>query len=72
MIQTVRTMAETAAGILHPKLHSVWLYGSVVLDDFRQGWSDIDFLAFSNAPIAAEQAQRLLYLRAGTFLALPG
>jgi len=44
-------------------LHSFWLYGSVVLDDFRPGWSDIDFIAFTNAPIDEEQAERLLSLR---------
>ena len=44
-------------------LHSVWLYGSVVLDDFQPGWSDIDLIALTAAPITQEQAERLVTLR---------
>ena len=44
-------------------LQSFWLYGSAVLNDFRLGWSDIDFIAFTNEPIEPEQADRLLLLR---------
>ena len=32
-------------------------------DDFRPGWSDIDFIAFSKQPVSEEQAVRLLPLR---------
>ena len=37
--QAVRKMTERIAAILDGKVHSIWLYGSVVLDDFRPGWS---------------------------------
>ncbi len=57
-----RTAAEIAAR-LDCELDSFWLYGSAVMDDFRLGWSDIDFIAFSNGEITEEAAQRLLMLR---------
>ncbi|MBR3106569.1 MAG: DUF4111 domain-containing protein [Clostridia bacterium] len=44
-------------------LHSVWLYGSIVLDDFQPGWSDIDLIALATDPITPEQADRLVTLR---------
>ena len=64
MTDSVRQMTEEIAKILgEEQLHSIWLYGSVVLEDFKLGWSDIDFMAFSNGPVTQEQAERLLMLR---------
>lgn len=63
MAGAIRRMAQEIAAILGPQAHSVWLYGSVVLDDFRPGWSDIDIIAFSHAPLSETQAARLLTLR---------
>ena len=57
-----RTAAEIAAR-LDCELDSFWLYGSAVMDDFRLGWSDIDFIALANGEITEEAAQRLLMLR---------
>ena len=59
--ESIRTMADEISSIV--PLHSFRLYGSVVLNDFRPGWSDIDFIAFTREPIEAEQADRLLLLR---------
>lgn len=56
-------MIRSIADILEDGLEGFWLYGSAVLDDFRLGWSDIDFVAFSKDPISEDQAQRLLHLR---------
>lgn len=39
------------------------LYGSVVLDDFRLGWSDIDILCLTEHDFTEEQAQTLVGLR---------
>ena len=58
----VDTMARAVAERLGGEA-SVWLYGSVVLDDFRPGWSDIDFLALADGPISEETAAELLMLR---------
>ena len=45
------------------RLHSLWLYGSAVMDDFCLGWSDVDFIAFSSGELSEETAQSLLMLR---------
>ena len=63
MNESIQRMALEIADVLGPDAHSVWLYGSVVLGDFHLGWSDIDFIAFSNAPISQSQAEGLLDLR---------
>ena len=59
--RSIDNMAIEISSVL--PLHSFWLYGSIVLDDFRPGWSDIDFIAFTKEPIEAEQADRLLLMR---------
>lgn len=59
----IRRMAREIADILGPQTHSVWLYGSVTLNDFQLGWSDIDCIAFSRSPITQAQADSLLTLR---------
>ena len=56
-------MADRITGILGGKPPEVWLYGSVVLDDFRPGWSDIDLLVLTNGQITPGQAGALLTLR---------
>ena len=61
MKQAVEKMAERIAGNL--PVHSVWLYGSAVMDDFRPGWSDIDLLALAEGPLTDAQARALLPLR---------
>ena len=63
MREAVRNLTQAITEILDGKLHSLWLYGSVVLDDFRLGWSDIDFLALAEEPITQTQAEQLLFLR---------
>lgn len=63
MKDAIRRMIEEIDAALDHGLHSLWLYGSAVLDDFRLGWSDIDFIAFADDPIPEDQAQRLLTLR---------
>ena len=57
----IEIMTQEISSVL--PLHSLWLYGSLVLDDFHLGWSDIDYIAFTNEPIKAEQADQLLMLR---------
>lgn len=61
MDESIERMAREIASICN--VHGIWLYGSVVLDDFQLGWSDIDFLALTDAPVTEEQAERLLPLR---------
>lgn len=56
-------MKQRLTDILDSCTPSVYLYGSVVLDDFRLGWSDIDILVLTEKQIAEEQAQQLVRLR---------
>ncbi len=70
--RSIAKMTDAIAGILHGSLHSVWLYGSVVLDDFRLGWSDIDLLVLTESPLTDGQAHRLLTLRQAMADAEPG
>ena len=63
MFDSVNRTAVEIAARLDCELDSFWLYGSAVMDDFRLGWSDIDFIAFSNGEITEEAVQRLLMLR---------
>ncbi|MDO4944374.1 MAG: nucleotidyltransferase domain-containing protein [Ruminococcus sp.] len=42
---------------------SIYLYGSVTDNDFRIGWSDIDFICLTKAPLEDVQAEKLLTLR---------
>ena len=63
MEASICRMSEEIGKILGPDYHSFWLYGSVVLKDFRLGWSDIDCIAFSREEISPDQADALLMLR---------
>ena len=63
MTESINRMILEIAKILNQQLYSAWLYGSVVLNDFQLGWSDIDFIAFASAPITEMQAEQLVMLR---------
>lgn len=42
---------------------TIYLYGSIVLDDFKFGWSDIDILVLTETAISNDQAGFLVKLR---------
>ena len=63
LCRAVQRMTDRIVSILNRDVHSIWLYGSVVLDDFRPGWSDIDLLVLAGQPITDHQAQQLVGLR---------
>ena len=52
MEHSIQIMAQRLADILPNS--SIYLYGSVVMDDFRHGWSDIDIVCFSDTTPPAE------------------
>ena len=72
MENAIRHMTQEIDTILEHDLHSLWLYGSVVLNDFHLGWSDIDFIAFAQKPVTEDQAARLLTLRQDLSVRCPG
>ena len=47
MAASVEKMLQKIADAVNGSVHSAWLYGSVVMDDFQLGWSDIDILALT-------------------------
>ena len=63
MQNSISNMVQRMANILSPCAPSIYLYGSVVLDDFKLGWSDIDILVLTQVPISEEQAYQLVNLR---------
>ena len=63
MKNSIQTMAAAVDEACGHGLHSLWLYGSVVLNDFRLGWSDIDMIALTKEPIMETRADSLLMLR---------
>ena len=69
---SIRTMTARIAEILEECAPSVYLYGSVVLDDFRPGWSDIDILVLTEGRIPPDRAERLVTLRQAMLEEEPG
>lgn len=63
MEKAIARMMREIDRILNHNTHSAWLYGSIVLDDFQLGWSDIDFVFLSQSPITESQTRELLMLR---------
>ena len=59
----IARMTGEIVSVLDGDVYGVWLYGSVVMDDFRPGWSDIDFVALARGTLSESQAERLLMLR---------
>lgn len=61
--QSIKQMTDHIVALLDKDVHGIWLFGSVVFDDFRLGWSDIDLLVLSNHPMTEDQATHLAGLR---------
>lgn len=59
----IETMTRRIVEILESCSPSIYLYGSVVLDDFKFGWSDIDLLVLTEREISEIQARQLVNLR---------
>jgi len=63
MEQSIDLMKNRIVNILNDKNPSIFLFGSVVLDDFKLGWSDIDIICLVDKTIQDEQANELVDLR---------
>lgn len=63
MTDSVNRMIHEIVQKLNQNIYGIWIYGSVVLNDFKLGWSDIDFIAFTDAPITETQSEQLVTLR---------
>lgn len=60
--KAVCLMRERLIGILGEDA-ALYLHGSVTMGDYRRGWSDIDILCLTKAPLTSAQADALLMLR---------
>lgn len=63
MEKSIKIMVDHIVDILADNDPSIYLYGSLVLDDFKLGWSDIDILCLTEKPINDKQAHLLVNLR---------
>lgn len=63
MKQAIEIMKNHIVDILSNNRPSIYLYGSIVLEDFKLEWSDIDFICLTESKISDSQATQLLNLR---------
>jgi predicted nucleotidyltransferase len=63
MNKSIEIMKNRIIDILLLNKPSIYLYGSIVLEDFKLGWSDIDILCLTEEKITDEQAKQLVNLR---------
>lgn len=63
MEKSINIMVESIVHILSNNNPSIYLYGSILFDDFKLGWSDIDILCLVEKQISTQQANELLNLR---------
>ena len=59
----ISKFTDSLHSVLGEKLLSVYLYGSVTLRDYKDGWSDIDLICFSRESLMPVEADNLLMLR---------
>ena len=69
---SIKIMTGRIASILSSCDPSIYLYGSCTMDDFKQGWSDIDILVLTRVQIPDEQAMQLVSLRQSMLEKEPG
>lgn len=63
MEHSIEIIKNRIVNILLDNKPSIYLYGSIVLEDFKNGWSDIDILCLTGTKISDAQAKQLLNLR---------
>ena len=63
MKNSINKMIKALFKILGSNIESMYLYGSVVSNDYRHGWSDIDFICFTKTSFTDVQAEELKMLR---------
>ena len=72
MEQSIEVMVNRITNILKDNDPSIFLFGSVVYDDFKLGWSDIDFICLTQKAINEKQSDELVNLRQTLLAEYPG
>jgi predicted nucleotidyltransferase len=70
--EAIKTMTDEIVSILANNKPTIYLFGSVVLDDFRLGWSDIDIAVLTESEITEQQTEILIGLRQAMLERYPG
>lgn len=70
--EAIQVITNEVVSVLADNKPTVYLYGSVVLDDFKLGWSDIDILVLTEWEITEKQANILVELRQYILQRYPG
>ena len=63
MNRSIDVMAKSISAILGDNIVCIYLYGSVVMEDIKLGWSDIDILCLTKVEISDYEAEQLVDLR---------
>ncbi len=71
MQTSIHIMMDRIIEILSHNNPSIYLFGSVVLDDFKLGWSDIDIVCLTEKAMTIKQAEELVRLRQSLLLDSP-
>lgn len=63
MEKSINIMRDSIINILSDNNPTIYLYGSILFNDFKLGWSDIDILCLVENEISSKQANKLVNLR---------
>ncbi|MCL2814411.1 MAG: phosphotransferase [Oscillospiraceae bacterium] len=70
--EAIQIMTDEIAFVLAGNKPTIYLFGSVALDDFKLGWSDIDIAVLTEHEITGQQADTLVGLRQAMLERYPG
>ena len=70
--EAIQTMTAEITSILADNKPTIYLFGSVALDDFKLGWSDIDIAVLTEHEISEQKAETLVGLRQAVLERYPG
>jgi len=70
--EAVQIMKDEIVAILADNKPAFYLFGSIALDDFKLGWSDIDIIVLTKDEITEQQAEDLVSLRQMMLARYPG
>ncbi len=70
--EAIQIMTNEIVSVLADNKPSIYLFGSVVLDDFKLGWSDIDIIVLTEREISEQHADIMVGLRQKLLERFPG